>query len=868
MILWLCEKSLVKNGSIKGLITSALRNSGVKDTIMFNDLSIKTEALRSYNPKKMIDKIIVKKARENLDNDIRILKPSLIIINDEAALRCITGSKYSLGTTRGSLYFYNSIPCLVLDLYKHLRYKHTAKFEYELDLSKIVRWALGKQHVEPAFDYIICKTVDEVRAEAKAAKNSTLVTTDRETAGGFVTVTSYTYDTPEGRLRTFVIPFYDPFKESGAWWDKEEDEIACHEIIRDLNASPVFKGLANGAYDSAYDIHYNEPLVNYLFDTQNLMHSIWCEAPKALNKVASYFVDHYTYWKDESKGIKEDGWGRNRDSLERYWRYNGLDSYYTWLGVEALAARIVKLPWAVRNYNSEFRLSIGPCLAASLRGLKTSKLRHQIIMNDQRTAYKAGKKDMQELSFEADFNIDSPNNVAWLLYDVLGAKATRLQRKGSKYGPRSTDEKVLTLMKEQRNFFVTHAIERLLKAKKPGTVLSKYGNYNKLCYRNGRFLSWHNPSGTDTFRFNSGSGQFWTGTNGQNFQPFVQEMFVADPDYVLVDFDYSASDDWFIAHHAEDEDKIHNLRTKDVHSYHASRFFNLDYASVVKGKKNYEAWVVDAIKGCRQVSKKVAHGRNFCMGTQTLYNTAGRDLIVAAAKFMGHAHAEGLSDKSLIGVCSQLGDMYDHPRTGMYKRIRPWQDEIMVELKANKGLVTNAFGITRKFFGDPSDHETQRAVSSYFGQSGTSGNINRALNTVYYSGVDDGKLCLFLLQVHDSFKFLIHRSVLYDKVRDIKKIMEQPVTVNGREFVVPVAVEVGLTDGKHMVQYTTELSYEAIVKHERDTYADKFSETKLAAQIAAMNFDDIDLSHIGEEVVDQIENDQQDMSESVVLEDA
>lgn len=860
-ILWLVNSHLAGNGGMKHILSSALRNSGVKGSIIFNSLATKTEALKYYNPKKMIDKVIVNKARENLNADCRILKPSVIVINDEAALRVITGTKYTLGTTRGSLYYFNSIPCIVLGEHRHIGYNTNAKFEFELDLAKISRWARGCQYVEPAFNYTICKTVNEVRAEAAAAKGAAMVATDRETSSGFVTVTSYTYNTPEGKLRTFVVPFFDPFKETGAYWDREEDEREIWKIIEDLNASEVVKAFANGTYDSAYDIQCGVPCRNYFVDTQNLMHSIWCEVPKSLDSVASYTCDHYTYWKDENKGVKEDGWGRNRDSLERYWRYNGMDSYYTWLGANSLLAKIVKLPWAVRNYSSEFSLSVGPCLAGSLRGLKCHPQRHQIVMAEQSRLFEAGKQDMRELTNEPEFNVNSSANVAWLLYDVLGAKKTRLQKKGTKYGERSTDEKVLRLMKEQNNPFVNHAIDRLLEAKKPGGVLSKYGNYTKLCYRNGRFLSWHNAAGTDTFRFNSGKCQFWTGTNGQNWQPEIQEMLVADPDYVFVDCDYSASDDWFIAHHAQDEDKINVLKTKDTHSWSAHKFFKMDYAKVIQGKKNHEPWVVHAITGVRQVCKKVAHGKNFRMGPETLYNTAGKELIMTAARYLGHEYPERLSDKELIGVCQILGDIYDHPRTGMYRRIRPWQDETVEELKANRGLCTNAFGITRWFLGNPNDPEVQRALSSQYGQSGTSGNINRALREIFYGGVDDGKLCMFVLQVHDSLKFLIHKSVLHEKIRAIKAIMEKPCTINGREFVVPVAVECGLTDGKKMVPYHDKLTYAELVEHEKKTYGEKFDFMKWISNVGniVLNLED-------DEELDLVEADQEEASESDVLE--
>jgi hypothetical protein len=336
-------------------------------------------------------------------------------------------------------------------------------------------------------------------------------------------------------------------------------------------------------------------------------------------------------------------------------------------------------------------------------------------------------------------------------------------------------------------------------------------------------------------------------------------MFVADEDYIFVDADFSASDDWFIAHEAEDEDKIKTLKTKDVHSYHASKFFRMDYEKIVQGKKNHEDWVVHAITGVRQIAKKIAHGKNFRMQAEMMYNLMGRDIAVEAARLAGYKNSERMTDKELIGMCNELCDLYDHPKKGMYKRIRPWQDETTIELKKNNNLATNAFGITRKFFGSADDPATQRQLSSYFGQSGTSGNANRAIREIFYSGIDDGKFCLFLLQVHDSFKFLVHKSAL-NRIAKIKEIMERPVTVKGRTFSVPVAVEVGLTDGKKMMPWRPDITYEEIVAHEKKTYEKKFPEGNeaLLQQLVNLNFEDDGLG--------QIENGQEDRSDSDFLE--
>jgi hypothetical protein len=696
------------------------------------------------------------------------------------------------------------------------------RFVFGLDLAKIGRYAKGEQRQEPAFDFRLCKTVADVREHCRWAKEALFVATDTETSFGCITVVSFTYNRG-GALITFCVPFFDPWKASGAYWS-QDDFAAVLILLEDFMDAEVPKAMQNGMYDCAYFIEAGIPPRNYILDTKDMMHAIWIEAPKALHEIASYFLDNYRYWKDDAKGVQEDDWGKTTDAIEKYWRYNGLDTYYTWLCARELLSRVVKLTWAVRNYNNNISLAAGPCLAASLRGMLVDKKRHGYIMAKKREEASKALEHVKRFTNTADFNPRSPQDTGWFLYDVLGAKQTRLQKgKKPKYGKKSADEKVLKLIREQRNFLADEFIDRHLAAKKPAGVLSNFGDLSRLC-RNGRFLSWLGPSATKTFRFNSTKSQFWTGRNAQNVQGPLREMFVADPDYVLVEIDYSASDDRFIAYECEDAAKIETVEgTRDSHCLHCSIFFSLDYDTVERGWKRDESWVVDEPKGVRQITKKITHGRNYREEATTMYNLMGRDAVVATAVALGHPKAEGWTDKELIGICAQLIDKYDHPTKGLYKRIRPWQNEICELLEKNKGLMTNAFGLTRKFFGSVEDHKIQRELAAQYGQSNTAGNCNRALRTIYYSGIDDGATVLFLNQVHDSLIFAVHRHYIY-RIGDIVSIMERPVTIHGRPMRVPASPKVGLTWSKKMLSWTPAVTYADVVAYEEKVFGEKYSQ--------------------------------------------
>lgn len=852
MIIWLTEKkgySPATRALLGGLLT---KNGLPAGNIIYYSLHSKVPALGEYVKKmKLPTEKDIAAARHTLAAQVEGLKPNLIVVNDEPTLRVITQQPYTLATTRGSVYSFAGVPCIVLDDLQRMQYDPVSKFVLQLDLAKLVRYGLGKVNRRPPFQYHLCKTVEEVAVHCEAAKLATFVAVDTETHAKFITVLSYTYD-KAGMLVTFAIPLFDPtVADTAAYWT-EPDEFSVRKLLCDLNAHPVVKAAQNGQYDCAYFLKEQMPLVNYYLDSQDMMHSIWIEAPKRLHELASYWVDVYTYWKDDNKGTKEEGRFvlSTKAEMEKYWRYCGLDTYYTWLVCEALLKKLVQNKWSIDNYGMEFALSVGPCLEASMHGILVDEHAHGVLMEDQVKRSIAGMADMKALTGEPEFNNTSPKDVAWFLYDFCLQEPTRLQwkdpaKKGrKKYGPRSTDEKVLKIMKEQNNglsCIARNFIDRLLKSKKPKNVLSNFQELNFLTMR-GRFCYGLNASGTDTFRFSSSSNQFWIGRNVQNIAEWLREFLVANPDWVLCSGDYSASDDRFIAYESEDPDKMALVESgKDPHCFHASVFFSKDYNELFKGWKAKLPWVVNSTTGVRQNTKRVTHGRNFRMGAVTMYNTMGRDAVIATAIALGFHKAASFTDKELIGICQILCDKYDHPRTGLYKRLRTWADEITAECVANGRKMTNCFGLTRWFLGDvKDDYQTQMDLSSCYGQMGTAGNINRALKSAYYSGLYDSKF-IFLQQGHDSLLSLCHKSVLHTKVPALVAVMEEKFVIHGRAIRIPVDMKVGHRWSEDMLPYSPDVTYEQIMAYDAEKFGKKFpkrTKAEMLEHFANMRFDE------------------------------
>jgi hypothetical protein len=163
------------------------------------------------------------------------------------------------------------------------------------------------------------------------------------------------------------------------------------------------------------------------------------------------------------------------------------------------------------------------------------------------------------------------------------------------------------------------------------------------------------------------------------------------------------------------------------------------------------------------------------------------------------------------------------------------------------------------------DHATQRELSACYGQSATAGNINRALRTIYYSGLDDGHRCLFVGQVHDSLMFLVHRTSIHTVIPRIKEIMEEPTVIHGRSMSVPVDAKLGLTWGKKMASYSSDLTWEDLVEYEKKYYGDKYKVqpedgiTDTKVNLSDLDFDDPNLLDLYMDIPDDEEDEEEDL---------
>lgn len=791
---------------------------------------------------------------------INAVKPSLIVCSDPVSLGIFTEWDMELSTLdkcRGGVYEYQGIPVVVTlpitAIHRNID-ERTVKDEdsgedvhyepYKIpqggwilarDWEKISRVFHGRQRKLPPFQYSVCRTIPDCHAARKWLTSCALIAVDIETAlyPAQQTCVGYTGIQHDGRVRSFVIPFYDEFAESGVFWDSEDDHAEAYVCVRDINECPALKVLQNGNYDASYFVRDNMGLENFLLDTMLMWYAMYVELPKSLDFISSILIDSFQYWKDDIKGAEQKD--EVRGNMERYWRYNALDTYYTLFNCLYMMKLLGGNESMRFNYRDVYMRAMSG-FAMSMRGVKVDfeKMEeHRVRLAGE---CETATSRLRYLIDDSEFNINSPVQKVSLLYDVLGAKPRnskgRVLAVNAKDSP-SSGAIALKAIKSDHPMFglVIEALEEAMEPdKQMGLITGRRGEdgYVKggIKFFTDRFRTCYSAAGTTTTRFSSKGSNFWDGTNAQNIRGSMRDFMVADPGCILVDVDYSQSDDVFMGYESNDPAKIEVIKSGvDGHAVHGELFFKMPYESIVAGKRAGDPKIVHPIYGIRQLSKRIVHGTNFQMAAITLFMTMGRDATVAAMTLMGHKDAYSWTQDMLINGCQTLMNAYrrKYPRLSA----KEYYKEIADQLKATQTL-TNAFGIKRRFMGDPKDSGTQREATGWIGQSDTAGNMNRSMYEIDHGYIPttfrDGenpdlndsprKMSLashgfrFLLQTHDSFtvQLQLDHPRFKEAVTNLLYVMERPVIINGHTVRVRTEAEFGRRWGKKMVGWNGDSS--------------------------------------------------------------
>jgi DNA polymerase I-like protein with 3'-5' exonuclease and polymerase domains/uracil-DNA glycosylase len=656
---------------------------------------------------------LIPEASEKIKKEIFDCNPNIIIPLGGLALYAIMRDS-AISTWRGSLLSFEGYKCI--PTYTPLQI--LSSWEWRgiaiTDLKRAARLSYDRTVPQASYSFTIRPSADTVLGllamlQQKVELSQTRLSVDLETRGGHTACIGIAWS----RTEALCIPLMCVERNEGFY--TEGEELAITLAVRKLLTHPnAFCVGQNFLYDAQYFAKHNGFVPNLRADTMFQQHILFPGMPKGLDFLASMYCEHYTYWKSEGKL-----WNPKIPE-EQLWSYNCKDACITYEVSEVLEP-LIRESGLQTQY--EFQMSLWrPVLDMMLRGIRINMELRKRFGGELFMEAEARNAYITQL-LGHPINIRSPLKMKALFYEDFKLPVQRA--KGGKRQP-TTDDAALKRLGEIEPL-VLPLTRTMRELRSIGVFHSTF--VNAQVGLDGRMRSSFNPTGTETYRFNSAKDAFDEGTNLQNVPagdedevhepgalilPNIRKLFIPSSEHLIVDVDLAGADAQVVAYEAEDEllkavfksgEKLHAVNAKDMFGGNAGP----------DGKQ--QPYYGYAKAGC--------HLTNYGGNARTLSKATGMTMY-ESEKF-------------------QFRWFDIHPG------IREWHRRTENQLFTRR-YVENKFGY-RRFYFERLDRLLPQALA-WIPQSTVACVTNRQLVSI------DRNLpkVKMLLQVHDSLVFEVHRS--------------------------------------------------------------------------------------------------------------
>lgn len=450
-------------------------------------------------------------------------------------------------------------------------------------------------------------------------------------------------------------------------------------------------------------------------------------------------------------------------ATDGYHIYNGLDCCVTREVYDEIEPKLNEVTRKI--YNREKRLQ-GPVLEMNLRGvLVDTTARDDLIIELNRDVLflEESLRDILRNGVGVDIDLNSPQKLAYLLYDVMGLP---VQRDVKSRAP-TVNRKALDKLKTY--FYAAPIISHILAirdlSKQISTLRTAIDGDN-------RIRTTFSIPGTDTGRFASYFSAEGTGTNLQNIDPRLRRVFIPDPGYkfAYVDLEQAESRgvggiEWNLFH---DGRYLDACESGDLHTFVARMGWpHLPWDGDLKHDKALaKATIFYREDDIRQGSKKMGHATNYY----------GKPPEIARQ----------------LGVQTELVANFQPKYFRAFPAHERWHEWVRQKILRD-GFITTFMGRRRHFFGRRWDEDTVKAAIAYEPQSGVADYLAEGILALWPQD-----LCQILLQVHDALLVQFPEEAECEVVPQIKKALEITVPLlHGRDLVIPTEAETGWNWGKY-----------------------------------------------------------------------
>jgi len=474
--------------------------------------------------------------------------------------------------------------------------------------------------------------------------------------------------------------------------------------------------------------------------------------------------------------------GEPKSETERLWIYNGLDCCVTLEVLEAILPQLDNLT------GSTYALSLAlqaPVLEMNLHGVlvdETERVRAiEQYRSDtdrlQRNLYRIVHDGVGYTNFRDSGKTKawrSNSHVAALLYDVLKLPEVRKRNERGEM-VRTVNRDALERL--QIHFISQPIINHILALRDFG---KKIGVLETKIDSDGRLRTSYNIAGTTTGRFSSSLNDFGSGGNLQNIEERLRRIFVADKGMKFANIDLEQADSRNIGalcyNVFRDPKYLDACESGDLHT------------AVAKMSKPELSWPGDRAgdraiaeqpyyrhHSLRHVCKVLGHGTNY----------------------LGSPFEMSKHTKIEQSIIKDFQALYFSTFPAIHK-LHDWvKEEIM-----NKGYLVTPFGRKRWFFGKRDERDTLKQAVAHLGQSMTADEMNHAMLALWRLNIVQ-----IMLQGHDSILIQYKEGEENEVIPRVLSAMRVPLELEGgREFVVPVEVQVGWNWGKKTVDNPNGLS--------------------------------------------------------------
>jgi len=729
-------------GSSGHLLTEMLLKAGidrrecyvtnvVKERPPRNNFGIYYTDARRTQPSQMLFK-----AHLALQKEVEAIGANVVIALGAEALYALTG-KRGIEKWRGSVIGTDFGKVIATYHPAYLLRMYTGRTIVDLDLKKAKRESGSKNVRNPNYLFKISPNFREVMDFLR--KKHTRLAFDIETSGRHVRCLGFADSSRSAICIPFIATkrfepetktlFLSPSSVSNhnSYWSIDEERAILKEIDRIFLDESIEKIAQNFPFDST--------ILGRDFGFE--IRGLWMDTMVAqhccyaeLPKSLDFLCSIYT---DTPRYSDYDA-GSDLST----WTYNCYDCAVTFEVSLKLEAEMREM------HQTEFYRELAqPAMLALARASNRGILVDQVERERRRLKAETeleGIKEKIEALVGRKLNPGSPKQMKEYLYKEL-----RLPEQKTKLRKVSTNEEALEALRKK---FPRHKqiLDLCLEYRGLKKLIGTYLNCELI---GGRMRCSYHATGTVTGRISSSKTIFGEGGNLQN-QPRgeFRRIYVAPKGKLLIKADLAQAEARIVAHIAGIERLIDNFDREDfdIHRWNASLIFGKDEGEITKEQ--------------RQSAKHCLHSANYQGSARTAVKHAKVDY--KTAKLALERWLEAIPE------------------------MRLWWEEIQNTVVTEHRLET-PLGRQRIFFGRL-DQTTFRSATAFIPQSTIGDQINRAF---FHLDRELPEGCFPLLQVHDEIVIEAEEEKIDECVCIIRRWLEYPIEINGREVRIPADISVG-----------------------------------------------------------------------------